>query len=130
MALLLSASLVCSGASAHAEEAPRHARLRIPINPAYVALGVATLVTGARIVAVFYAGNTIFGGRIGAGLLAIYLAHVVAEGAIYGAGAGAGALVIGPGGKTEAEARPALRPEGLREVPMGRLPLQLGSADR
>lgn len=130
MALLLSASLVCSGPGAHAEDAPRHNRLRIPINPAYVALGVATLVTGARIVAVLYAGNTLFGGRIGTGLLAIYLAHVVVEGAVYGAGAGAGALAMGPGGTAEAELHPALRPEGLGQVPTARLPLQLGSSLR
>ena len=131
MALLLSVALVFSpvGAKAEPAPAPRPAHTRLHISPAYLALGVATLVTGARIVAVLFAGNTIFGGRLGTGLLVVYLAHVVVEGAVYGAGAGASALVMGHDApEADPEGRPTLRPERLGEpVPSSRLPLQVDS---
>lgn len=126
MALVLCAALVWPVGDAQAERS--HGHLRIPVSPAYVAAGVAALVTGARIVVALYAGNTLLGGRIGTSLMAIYLAHVVAEGAIYGAGAGAGALIAqhsaAPGSP---EARPVLRLDRLIErLPSSRLPLQFG----
>jgi hypothetical protein len=129
MALLLSGLLLCPLTGAHAGEAHR---TRIKISPATLAIGVTALVTGARIFVVLAAGNTVFGGRIGTGLLAIYLAHVVAEGAIYGAGAGAGALAMGPGAASaDPESRPTLKSEWLdKRVPSHRLPLQLSSRNR
>jgi hypothetical protein len=74
----------------------------------------------------------VLGGSIGTGLLAIYLAHVVVEGAMYGAGAGAGALVMGHSAAGEdPEGRPTLRMERLGEpAPSWRLPLQFVSRYR
>ena len=128
MVLLLSGSLIYPLAAPQADEAQAHSRIRI--SPAVLAVGVTALITGARIFIVLTAGNTVLGGRIGTGLLAIYLAHVVAEGAIYGAGAGVAAMGHGAA-KTDPEGRPKLKPERFAEhQASGRLPLQLDSRYR
>jgi hypothetical protein len=125
MVLLLSGALLCPLAGTRADEPHAHSGIRI--SPGILAIGVATLVTGARIAVVLAAGGTVLGGRIGTGLLAIYLAHVVAEGAMYGVGAGALALGQGTGEK-DTEHRPTIKPDRLAEhVPSQRLPLQLDS---
>src|SRR5260221_12788199 len=54
------------------------------------AVGVATVITGARIAFVVLAGNTVFGRSLGTGRLIPYLGHAVAEGIIEGVRAGAG----------------------------------------
>jgi hypothetical protein len=131
MVLMLSGSLLCPLDGARADQAHAHNgeahRTWIKLSPATLAIGTAMLVTGARIFVVLAAGNTVLGGRIGTGLLAIYLAHVVAEGAIYGAGAGASAMMAEHGqAGSDPEGRPTLRPERLvNHVPSARLPLQL-----
>jgi hypothetical protein len=93
------------------------------------AVGVAVVVTGARIAFVLLAGNTLFGPSLGTSLLALYLGHVVAEGVIYGAGAGAAsAYAVGPAeGEIDAEKPPSLLPQRLEPDSSSptRLPLEM-----
>ncbi|MBI1774065.1 MAG: hypothetical protein HYR63_01835 [Proteobacteria bacterium] len=94
-----------------------------------LAIAVAVVVTTARVAFVIIAGGTLFGRSIGGALLAVYLGHVIAEGVIYGAGAGAGAYVLSSstaGALAEGEQPPAIDTERLRAAvpPEPRLPLQ------
>jgi hypothetical protein len=93
------------------------------------AVGVAVVVTGARVAFVLLAGNTLFGPSLGTSLLAIYVAHVVAEGLIYGAGAGAASAYAGgsTGGEIDAEKPPSLLPQRLEPDSSSptRLPLEM-----
>ncbi len=93
------------------------------------AVGVAVVVTGARIAFVLLAGNTLFGPSLGTSLLALYLGHVVAEGVIYGAGAGAAsAYAVGSAeGEIDAEKPPSLLPQRLGPDSSSptRLPLEM-----
>ena len=125
IALVLSAVLACALITARIDEA--RAEAGDSARRAEFAIGVAVLVTGARVLAVLFAGNTIFGGRIATGLMVIYLGHVVAEGLIYGAAAGAGAFAVGHGTRmADLDRPPMLRPDRLgKPIPSRRLPLQL-----
>jgi len=92
------------------------------------AVGVATLVTGARVAFVVLAGNSLFGPSLGTGLLVLYLGHVVAEGILYGAGAGASAYAMSSAdSEVREEQRPSIMPQRLPpESPAGRrLPLEM-----
>ena len=92
------------------------------------AVGVAALVTGARVAFVVWAGNSLFGPSLGTGLLVLYLGHVVAEGIVYGAGAGASAYAISSAaGERGEEQPPRILPQRLPpESPAGsRLPLEM-----
>jgi len=94
------------------------------------AITVAVLVTGARVLAVLLVGNRFLGPNVGTGLLALYLGHVVAEGAIYGLGAGAGAYALGSGSaEMDGLTPPRIRPDRI-EGPLPadkRLPLDLAT---
>jgi hypothetical protein len=92
------------------------------------AVGVATVITGARIAFVVLAGNTVFGPSLGTGLLILYLGHVVAEGIIYGAGAGASAYAMSSATSEPGEEQPPrILPQRLvPESPAAsRLPLEM-----
>src|SRR5258708_15248089 len=86
------------------------------------AVGVATLVTGARVAFVVLAGISLFGPSLGTGLLVLYLGHVVAEGILYGAGAGASAYAMSSAGSEVSEEQPpSIMPQRLPpESPAGR----------
>lgn len=92
------------------------------------AVGVAAVVTGARVAFVVLAGNTLFGPSLGTGLLVLYLGHVVAEGIIYGAGVGASAYAMSSTtGEPGEEQPPSILPRRLApESPAApRLPLEM-----
>jgi hypothetical protein len=92
------------------------------------AVGVATVVTGARVAFVMLAGNTLFGQSLGTGLLVLYLGHVVAEGILYGAGAGASAYAMSSATSEAGEEQPpSILPQRLApERPTAsRLPLEM-----
>jgi predicted secreted protein len=93
------------------------------------AVGVAAVVTGARVAFVLLAGNTLFGRSFGTGLLALYLGHVLAEGVIYGAGAGAASAyaVTSSEGELDAEKPPSIQPQrlGPDSPAPSRLPLEM-----
>lgn len=92
------------------------------------AIGVTAAVTGARVAFVLLAGNSLFGPSLGTGLLVIYLGHVVAEGLIFGAGAGASAYAASSAsGALDAEQPPSILPQRLApETPTApRLPLEM-----
>jgi hypothetical protein len=85
------------------------------LSNAEFAVGVATVVTGARVAFVLLAGNTLFGPSLGTSLLVLYLGHVVAEGVIYGAGVGAASAyaVSSSEGEIDAEKPPSIQPQRL-----------------
>src|SRR5205085_3191590 len=87
----LATSIVVAPFAAHAAEDAENRLLGL--SSGELALAVAFVVTTARVAFVVIAGGTVFGRSLGGAVLAVYLAHVVAEGAIYGAGAGAGAYM-------------------------------------
>lgn len=94
------------------------------------AIGVAAVVTGLRVLAVLLVGNRFLGPSVGTALVALYLGHVVAEGAIYGAGAGAGAYALGSARSDPDRVEPpSILPRRL-DTPVpdsGRLPLEMGT---
>jgi hypothetical protein len=98
------------------------------LSNAQLAIAVAVVVTTARVAFVAITGGTLLGRSLGGALLVVYLGHVVAEGVIYGAGAGASAYVLSArsGDSAEAEPPPSIDPNRLRsaEPPVERLPLE------
>ena len=124
--MALAAGLVLGSASAHAARHEDDDRI-LGMTRVQFAIATAVAITGLRVAAVFFVGNSLLGRSIGTGLMAIYLGHVVAEGAIYGATVGAGTYALGMSAGPGATP-PRILPQRLGEPPPQppRLPLELG----
>jgi hypothetical protein len=122
-------ALVLAFAPLVAEAADNSEDQTFGLSGGQLAIAVAFVVTTARVAFVMIAGGTVLGRSLSGALLGVYLAHVVAEGVIYGAGAGASAYVLS-NAKADAESGgespPAILPERLGSEPPPRqsLPLQ------
>lgn len=99
------------------------------LTPMELGIGVATAITLLRIVAVFTVGAGFFGRNLGAGLLTIYLGHVVVEGVVYGAGAGAASYAVGAASaKIDESEPPRILPQRQKAPPTSAPHLPLGMA--
>lgn len=126
-ALVLAAALALGPAGAHAARRQDENTI-LGMSRVQFAITTAILITGLRVAAVFLVGNSFLGRSVGTGLMALYLGHVVAEGAIYGVTAGAGAYALGAAGGGPGTTPPHILPQRLAKPPPlpPRLPLRLG----
>ena len=126
-ALVLAAALALGPTGAHAARRQDENTI-LGMSRVQFAITTAILITGLRVAAVFLVGNSFLGRSVGTGLMALYLGHVVAEGAIYGVTAGAGAYALGAAGGGPGTTPPHILPQRLTKPPPRppRLPLELG----